>query len=92
MAASCVSKTLKIINEKGLHARAAAAFVRTADSFDAEITVEKNDQTVSGHSIMGLMMLGAACESEIKVNCSGKDAQKALNALEKLVNDKFNEN
>ncbi|MBR1778353.1 MAG: HPr family phosphocarrier protein [Alphaproteobacteria bacterium] len=92
MTARGVSKTLKIINEKGLHARAAAAFVRMADSFEAEITVERNDQTVSGHSIMGLMMLGAACESEIKVSCSGKDAQKALNALEKLVNDKFNEN
>lgn len=86
------SKKLKIINEKGLHARAAAAFVRTADSFDVEITVEKDDLAVSGHSIMGLMMLGASCESEINVVCSGKDAKKALNALEKLVNDKFNEN
>ncbi|MBR1945050.1 MAG: HPr family phosphocarrier protein [Alphaproteobacteria bacterium] len=86
------SKKLKIINEKGLHARAAAAFVRTADSFDVEITVEKDDLSVSGHSIMGLMMLGASCESEINIVCSGKDAKKALNALEKLVNDKFNEN
>ena len=92
MALSGISKILKIINEKGLHARAAAAFVRTADSFDAKISVKKDDQTVSGHSIMGLMMLGAACESEIEVVCSGKDAEKALNALEKLVNDKFNEN
>lgn len=87
-----LSKKLKIVNEKGLHARAAAAFVRTADSFDAEIAVERNDLSVSGHSIMGLMMLGAACGSEINVICSGKDAQQALNALEKLVNDKFNEN
>jgi len=87
-----VSKKLKIINEKGLHARAAAAFVRTADSFDAKISVKKDDMTVSGHSIMGLMMLGAACQSEIEVVCSGKDAGKALDALEKLVNEKFNEN
>ncbi len=92
MAASSVSKKLKIINEKGLHARAAAAFVRTANSFDAKISVGKDDLTVSGHSIMGLMMLGAACQSEINVTCSGKDARNALNALEKLVNDKFNEN
>ena len=92
MAVSGFSKTLKIINEKGLHARAAAAFVRTADSFDAKIVVKKDDQTVSGHSIMGLMMLGAACNCEIEVVCSGKDAEKALNALEKLINDKFNEN
>ena len=75
-----------------MHARAAAAFVKTADSFNAKITVKKDDLTVSGHSIMGLMMLGAACDSAIDVVCSGKDAEKALNALEKLVNDKFNEN
>ena len=87
-----LSKVLKIVNEKGLHARAAAAFVRTADSFDDEVSVEKDGQTVSGHSIMGLMMLGAACFSEIKVACSGKQAREALTALEKLVNDKFNEN
>ena len=87
-----VFKTLEILNEKGLHARAAAAFVKTADSFDAQVIVEKDDQKVSGHSIMGLMMLGAACHSEINVTCSGNEAQKALNALEKLVNDKFNEN
>ena len=86
------SKKLKITNEKGLHARAAAAFVRTADSFNAQITVEKDELSVSGHSIMGLMMLGAAYDSEINVICSGKDAEKALTALEKLVNDKFNEN
>ena len=92
MTHSGFSKTLKITNEKGLHARAAAAFVKTADSFNAKITVKKDDLTVSGHSIMGLMMLGAACNSEIEVFCSGKDAKNALNALEKLVNDKFNEN
>ena len=92
MSISSVSKTLKIINEKGLHARAAAAFVRTTSAFDAEVTVERNKQIVSGQSIMGLMMLGAACESEIKIVCSGKDARKALDALEKLINDKFNEN
>ncbi len=92
MTTKAVSKILHITNEKGLHARAAAAFVRTADSYDAEVSVEKGEQEVSGHSIMGLMMLGAACQSEIKVVCSGKDAHKALDALEKLVNDKFNEN
>ena len=92
MSESRISKKLKITNEKGLHARAAAAFVRTADSFNAQITVEIDELSVSGHSIMGLMMLGASCDSEINVICSGKDAEKALSALEKLVNDKFNEN
>ena len=92
MSESRISKKLKITNEKGLHARAAAAFVRMADSFNAQITVKKDELSVSGHSIMGLMMLGASCDSEINVICSGKDARKALTALEKLVNDKFNEN
>ena len=86
------SATLEIQNRKGLHARAAAAFVKAIEDLNAEVSVERIGQTVSGCSIMGLMMLGAACDSEIKVVCSGKEAQKALNALEKLVNDKFNEN
>jgi len=87
-----VEKTLVITNAKGLHARAAAAFVKTADKFDAEVTVSKDGESVSGHSIMGLMMLGAACGSEILVTCSGAQAADALSALEKLVDAKFNEN
>lgn len=87
-----VEKTLVITNAKGLHARAAAAFVKTADKFDAEVTVSKDGESVSGHSIMGLMMLGAACGSEILVTCSGAQAADALSALEKLIDDKFNEN
>lgn len=87
-----VSKVLKILNEKGLHARAAAAFVRTADSYQADVSVKKDGQEVSGHSIMGLMMLGAARGSEILVTSSGAQSEEALNALEKLVDEKFNEN
>lgn len=87
-----VSATIRILNEKGLHARAAAAFVRSANAFPAEVTVEKDGQEVSGHSILGLMMLGAACGTEIKISCSGERAQEALAALEKLVKDRFNEN
>ncbi len=86
-----VSKTLTISNEKGLHARAAAAFVRVAESFDADVSVEKDHQEVSGHSIMGLMMLGAANGSQINVTCRGNQAREASDALEKLVDDKFNE-
>lgn len=84
-------KNLLISNEKGLHARAAAAFVRIADSFNASVNVAKNGQSVSGHSIMGLMMLGAANGTEITVCCDGPQATECLNALEKLVNAKFNE-
>lgn len=87
-----VEKTLVIVNAKGLHARAAAAFVKTADKFDAAVTVSKDGESVSGHSIMGLMMLGAAYGCEILVSCDGAQAAEALSALEKLVNDKFNEN
>ena len=86
------SSELLIQNKKGLHARAAASFVKCVEEFDAEVTVERLGQAVNGCSIMGLMMLGAACEAEIKIVCSGTDARKALDALEKLINDKFNEN
>lgn len=85
------SGILKIKNVRGLHARAAAAFVRVAEDFDAEITVGRDGQEVSGHSIMGLMMLGAARGSEIEVSCAGAQAKEALKALEKLVDDKFYE-
>ena len=86
-----VSSVLKIRNIRGLHARAAAAFAKTAESYDADITVERIGQEVCGQSIMGLMMLGASIGTEIKVTCSGTQAQEALKALEKLVNDKFYE-
>ncbi len=82
---------LKIQNEKGLHARAAAAFVKTVEKFDAEVFVQKDNQQVCGNSIMGLMMLCASQNSEIDVSSSGKQAKIVLNALEKLINDKFNE-
>ncbi len=91
MQENAVSAVLKIKNVRGLHARAAAAFARTAEEFDAEIAVERKGQNVCGRSIMGLMMLGAAVGSEITVTCSGKQAKEALDALEKLVDDKFHE-
>ena len=87
-----LSQEMVILNRYGLHARPASKFVKLAGRYKSSIYVEKDGEEVNGKSIMGLMMLGAACQSEIKVICSGKDAQKALNALEKLVNDKFNEN
>ncbi len=87
-----VSETLQILNEKGLHARAAAAFVRSANAFAADVTVEKDGQKVSGHSILGLMMLGAACGTSITITCFGEQENEALAALAKLVKDKFNEN
>ena len=80
-----------IVNRRGLHARASAKFVQCADSFDARITVSKDQNTVGGTSIMGLMMLAAGIGSSIRVTAEGPEAQKALDAIEKLVADRFGE-
>ena len=87
---SC-SATLEILNRKGLHARAAAAFVKTVEQFDAEVLVERIGQTVSGTSIMGLMMLAAAKGTTIDVKTSGNQAKEVLQAISELVNNKFGE-
>lgn len=86
-----VTVELEIKNRKGLHARAAAAFVKVAETFDAVIEVERIGQKVSGCSIMGLMMLAAAKGTTIKVSAEGAQAEKAVQAIAKLVNDKFGE-
>ena len=82
---------LVIQNRKGLHARAAAAFVKAIENLDAEVTVERIGQEVDGCSIMGLMMLAAAKGTNIKITCSGNQAKDALEALTTLVNNKFGE-
>ena len=86
-----ITKELNIINERGLHARAAANFVKTIDGLNANIEVERLGQTVDGNSIMGLMMLAASKGTSIKVSASGADAQKAITLLSDLVNNKFGE-
>ncbi|HEX9836077.1 MAG TPA: HPr family phosphocarrier protein [Alphaproteobacteria bacterium] len=84
-AARGVSRQVVIVNTKGLHARAAASFVRFADGFAAEVKVQSKGQTVSGHSIMGLMMLAAAKGTKITIRATGKDARAAVDALVRLV-------
>ncbi|MDF1793749.1 MAG: HPr family phosphocarrier protein [Thalassobaculaceae bacterium] len=84
-------RKLLITNKRGLHARAAAKFVKCAGNFDAEIDVEKDGQTVSGRSIMGLMMLAAAPGCSILVRTSGSDAGAAMDAIAHLVESKFDE-
>lgn len=84
-------KDLEIKNIKGLHARAAAAFVKTLEPFDASVEVERIGQCVSGSSIMGLMMLAASKGTTIKVSVSGNQAKEAMEALETLLNNKFGE-
>lgn len=91
MSDTVLSKELEIKNKKGLHARAAAAFVKTIAPFDCEIEVERIGQTVSGTSIMGLMMLAAAKGTTIKVSASGAQAQEAMDALCALLENKFGE-
>lgn len=83
--------TVTIVNSRGLHARAAAKFVQTASDFEATIGVTRNGQTVSGLSIMGLMMLAAAPGSEINIAADGADADDALAALKSLVETGFGE-
>lgn len=83
--------TLAIVNRRGLHARAAAKFVKLAERFDAEIEVQKGEISVAGTSIMGLMMLAAATGHEIRVAATGPDAVAAINALTALVAGKFDE-
>ena len=87
-----IVKELEIKNIKGLHARAAAAFVKTVEPFDATVEVERIGQCVNGCSIMGLMMLAASKGTTIKVSASGKQAQEGMTALEPLLNNKFAEN
>jgi phosphocarrier protein len=80
-----------ICNQRGLHARAAARFVKTAGLFDAEVQVRKNGTEVSGRSIMGLMMLAAAPGTVIEIAATGPQAEAAVIALAKLIECKFDE-
>mgnify|MGYP000532935859 CR=1 FL=1 len=86
-----IEKTFLIINKLGLHARASAKFVTTASQFESDITVSRNGRTVNGKSIMGMMMLAAAKETEISVTADGDDAKQALTEIEQLINDYFGE-
>jgi phosphocarrier protein len=80
-----------ISNRRGLHARASAKFVTLASSFDAEVTVSHDGASVTGTSIMGLMMLAAAMGDDIEISATGREAEAALSKLVGLVTDKFGE-
>jgi len=89
--AKAAPRRVTIANKKGLHARAAAKFVKLAGQFEAEVTVVKNESAVSGSSIMGLMMLAAAKGCELELRAIGPEASQALAALSRLVFDRFDE-
>ena len=91
MSATVAALELAITNQRGLHARASAKFVKCAEAFDAEIMVTRDGMSVPATSIMGLMMLGAAMGTSIMVEASGNQAGEALEALAQLVDSKFDE-
>jgi phosphocarrier protein HPr len=89
--ASVIVRHLTITNKRGLHARAAAKLVTTAEQFGASVDVAKDGQTVSARSIMGLMMLGAGQGSKVTVSAEGWDAKEALDAVASLIESGFHE-
>lgn len=86
-----MERTVDIINKLGLHARAAAKLVTLASKFTADVRIRKQDREVSGKSIMGVLMLAAARDSQITLIAEGVDAQQALDELAQLVADRFGE-
>lgn len=86
-----ITKTLTIQNKLGIHARPAAQFVRVAGRFQSDVTVEKDDESVDGKSIMGLMMLAVGWGADITVTADGPDEAETMAALEELINSKFGE-
>ena len=86
-----VGRTVEIVNERGLHARASAKFVKLASTFDAEVQVSRDGSTVDARSIMGLMMLAAGIGSTIEISAEGAEAQQAVDALCELVENRFDE-
>jgi phosphocarrier protein HPr len=84
-------RLVEICNERGLHARASAKFVKMASGFDAEVTVSKDGHTVDARSIMGLMMLAAGPGAQIEIAAEGEEAEAAVGALSDLVSCRFEE-
>lgn len=84
-------RRVQIQNQLGMHARAATKFVQLANRYSSKVYVEKDGQSVNGKSIMGVLMLVASKGTFISIKCEGEDEHVALDALAKLVNDKFGE-
>ncbi len=88
---SALEKTVQIGNKRGLHARAAAKFVKMVEQFNADVKVAKDDMEVGGSSIMGLLMLSASKGTAIRISAAGAQAEAALTELSALVERKFDE-
>ncbi|MBD8878524.1 HPr family phosphocarrier protein [Roseibium polysiphoniae] len=91
MTTASLEKDLTIVNQRGLHARASAKLVKLVETFEADVKVSKDGQTVGGTSIMGLMMLAASPGCCIHVAVTGADADNAMTAITELVEDGFGE-
>jgi phosphocarrier protein len=89
--AGALVREIAIVNQRGLHARAAARFVQTVEKFDADVSVSRCGETVGGTSIMGILMLSAGIGSSIRVTAKGREAAAALDAIARLCADKFGE-
>lgn len=90
-AGGAITRIANIRNQRGLHARAAAKFVKVAGTYNAQVRVIKGDMDVSGTSIMGLMMLAAGIGTDIELRASGAQAKEAMQALVDLIERKFDE-
>lgn len=86
-----ITKAFTIQNKLGIHARPAAQFVRASSKFKSDISVERDGEKVDGKSIMGMMMLAVGCGMEIVVTASGPDEEALMEAIEKLIESKFDE-
>ncbi len=86
-----ISTQITIINKLGLHARAASKFVTTASAFGCDIKAGRDGNLVDGKSIMSIMMLAASKGTELEIQCDGGDEEKAMNALTRLINNRFDE-
>jgi len=84
-------RNVEIVNKLGMHARAAAKFVKLASSFKSDIDIQKDTRRVNAKSIMGVMMLAANKGSTVTIYAKGDDAERSLDALEQLINDRFEE-
>ena len=91
MRSATVTRTVEIVNARGLHARASAKIVKAAAQYDAAIRVTRDGQTVDAQSIMGLMMLGAGPGSILEISAEGPDAAAAVDDLCRLIADRFDE-
>lgn len=89
---SQLSRDVIIINKLGMHARAAAKFVKLATGYISKVELERNNRRVNGKSIMGVMMLAAAKGAQVTLHAEGKDAAECIDNLEELINNRFDEN